>query len=108
MDKGQLGAFEEIVLLTVAVLHGEAYGVSIRKDIETRLERRVSIGAMQTALRRMEQKGFLTSAFGESTKKRGGKRKRYFEITSLGKLALQNVMDARRKLWDAIPKVVFE
>ena len=67
MSRGQLGAFEEIVLLTVAVLHGEAYGVSIRKDIENRLERKVSIGAMQTALRRMEQKGFLTSAFCETS-----------------------------------------
>ena len=83
MKNLQLGEFEEIVLLTVAVLHGEAYGVSLRKDIETRLSRNVSVGAMQTALRRMEQKGFLTSEFGEATKERGGKRKRYFNIHRL-------------------------
>ena len=108
MKNLHLGEFEEIVLLTVAVLHGEAYGVSIRKDMETRLSRNVSVGAMQTALRRMEQKGFLTSDFGEATKQRGGKRKRYFTVTSYGKKALQSAKDTRLQLWDAIPKVVFE
>ncbi|MDN5200980.1 PadR family transcriptional regulator [Fulvivirgaceae bacterium BMA10] len=108
MKKLQLGEFEEIVLLTVAILHGEAYGVSVRKDIETRLGRKVSVGAMQTALRRMEQKGFLKSEFGEATKERGGKRKRYFTITSFGKKALQEAKDTRLQLWNAIPKVVFE
>lgn len=108
MKKYQLGEFEEIVLLTVAVLYGDAYGVSIRKDMETRLERTVSVGAMQTALRRMEDKGHLSSEFGEATQERGGKRKRYFTVTSFGKQALKDAKDARTKLWDAIPKVVFE
>ena len=51
MKDYQLGEFEEIVLLTVAILHGDAYGVSIKKDIEERLQRTVSVGALQTALR---------------------------------------------------------
>ncbi len=71
MKKYQLGEFEEVVLLTVGVLFKDAYGVSIKKDIETRLSRSVSVGALQTALRRMEDKGYLTSYDGEATEERG-------------------------------------
>lgn len=105
MKKYQLGAFEEVVLLTVGVLHGEAYGVAIKAEIEKRLERKASVGALQSALRRMEGKGFLISELGEATKVRGGKRKRYFEITALGKEALQFTMQTRLDLWKQIPNV---
>ncbi len=104
MKKYQLGEFEEIVLLTVAVLHDEAYGVSIKKEIETRLSRTVSVGALQTALRRLEGKGFLRSQEGESTQERAGRPRRYFKVTALGKRALEYAMDTRKKLWDAIPR----
>ena len=102
-----LGEFEEVVLLTVAVLHGDAYGVAIKEDIEHRLKRHVSVGALRTALKRLEDKGFLDSEFGEATAVRGGKRKRYHKVTPLGKRALEYVMDSRRKLWDAIPATAF-
>jgi DNA-binding PadR family transcriptional regulator len=62
-----LGEFEEVGLLTVAVLHGNAYGIAIKQDIELRLKRKVSVRAMRTALRRLEGKGFLESEFGEAT-----------------------------------------
>ena len=84
MSQYHLGEFEEIVLLTVAVLHNEAYGVAIIDEMEKRLNRQVSIGALQTVLRRLENKGLLSSAFGEATKIRGGKRKRYFTLTQSG------------------------
>jgi PadR family transcriptional regulator, regulatory protein PadR len=103
-----LGEFEEVVLLTVAVLHGSAYGIAIKEDIEQRLKRNVSVGAMRTALRRLEDKGFLRSEFGESTAARGGKRKRYYNVTALGKKALDYVMNSRRKLWEAIPATAFQ
>ncbi len=108
MKKYQLGEFEEIVLLTVGVLYGNAYGVSIKEEIEKRQKRKVSVGALQSALRRMESKGFLDSEFGESTKMRGGKRKRYFKITALGKKALDYNMQTRLDLWNQIPDVAFE
>lgn len=108
MKKFQLGEFEEIVLLTVGVLFGEAYGVSIKEDIEKRLKRKVSVGALQSALRRMEKKGFLVSEFGEATSERGGKRKRYFKITALGKQALEYNIETRMDLWKQIPDVAFE
>lgn len=108
MSKDSLGEFEEIVMLTVAVLHGEAYGVAIKQDIEQRLNRKVSVGALRTALKRLEDKGFLESEFGEATAVRGGKRKRYHKVTIYGKRVLDSVMNTRKQLWDAIPDVAFE
>lgn len=104
MKKYQLGEFEEIVLLTVAILYKEAYGVSIKKEIESRLDRGVSVGALQTALNRLEDKGFLKSSEGESTPERAGRPRRYFSITASGKQALEYTMNTRKRLWDAIPK----
>ena len=106
MNKHHLGEFEEIVMLTVAILHDEAYGIAIIEEIETRLKRKVSIGALQTVLRRLEKKGYLTSKFGEATKARGGKRKRFFSITAFGKKVLAEVKEQRLGLWNAIPEFV--
>lgn len=106
MSNFQLGEFEELVLLTVAILHEDAYGVSIRQEMETRLKKPVSIGAMQTALRRMEKKGYLTSVMGETTAVRGGKRKRYFRITTFGVKALAQSKDVRMSMWESIPEAV--
>jgi len=103
-----MGSFEEIVLLTVAVLHEDAYGVSIKHDIEERLERNVSVSALQTALRRLEKKDYLRSEFGEATAVRGGKRKRYFQVTKAGKAALDEAKEMRNRLWTALPNVSYE
>lgn len=106
MKKFQLGEFEEVVMLTVGVLYDEAYGVSIKKEIESRLSRNVSVGALQTALKRLEDKGYLKSRDGESTEERAGRPKKYFQITALGKRALEYTRSTREELWRAIPKVV--
>ena len=95
--KYSLGEFEEVVLLMVGVLYDEAYGVVIKEEIEQRLKRKVSVGAMQSALRRMEEKGYLASRFGEATNERGGRRKRYFTITAHGKRALEYSRDVRKR-----------
>ncbi len=108
MKKYAMGEFEEIVMLTVAILYQNAYGITIKKDIETRLNRSVSVGAMRTALNRLEKKGYLSSHFGEATASRGGKRKRYFKVTPVGKKALDHIMETRKQLWDAIPNVAFD
>lgn len=108
MGKYSIGEFEEVILLTVAILYENAYGISIKQDIESRLKRRVSVGAMRTALSRLEKKGLLNSEFGEATAMRGGKRKRFYRVTPYGKKALDEVMETRRKLWDAVPPVAFE
>lgn len=107
MNKHRLGELEEVVLLTVAILHGEAYGIAIVNEMEERLSRRISIGALQIVLRRLEKKGYLVSEFGEATKVRGGKRKRYFTVTNFGKQALKETKDQRLSLWNAIPNISF-
>lgn len=108
MSKYTLGEFEEVVMLTVAILYEKAYGISIKEEIENRLSRSVSVGAMRTTLKRLEKKGLLTSEFGEVTAVRGGKRKRYFKLTQYGKKVLTQVMEERKQLWEAIPKVALE
>lgn len=107
MSKNHLGEFEEIVMLTVAILTNEAYGVAIIDEMESRLNRKVSIGSLQTVLRRLEKKGYLTSELGEATKVRGGKRKRYFKLTAYGKKVLTEVKEQRLGLWNAIPEFTF-
>ena len=108
MKDYKLGEFEEIVLLTVGLLYGEAYGVAIKDEIEIRSKRKVSVGALQSALRRMEKKGYLNSEKGESNPFRGGKPKRYFSITAYGKKALEHSRDLRNELWNAIPEVALD
>lgn len=108
MKKFQLGEFEEVVMLTVGVLYKEAYGVSIKKEIETRLSRKVSVGALQSALKRLEQKEYLKSQEGESTQQRAGRPKRYFEITAAGKRAIEYTRSMRNELWDAIPNLALD
>lgn len=107
MERMYLGEFEEVVLLTVAIRYEDAYGVSIKKEIEDRLGRSVSVGALQSALVRMEKKGYLKSRLGEATSVRGGKRKRYFLITPYGKKALTDMKETRMQLWNAIPKIAW-
>jgi len=107
MGKYSIGEFEEIVMLTILILQEEAYGVSIKLEIENRLDRKVSLGAMRSALDRLEEKGMLQSRMGEATAVRGGKRKRFFKVTNSGQIALRDVRDARQKLWNAIPDIAF-
>lgn len=108
MKKYQLGEFEEIIILTIGILHKEAYGVSIKNEIEARLSRNVSMGALHTALVRLEDKGYITSFNGEATEERMGRPKKYFQITALGKKAMTYSKDTRNELWKAIPKAVLE
>ena len=103
-----LGEFEEIVLLAVGILQEFAYGVSICKEIETQTGRQVNIGAVHTALHRLEEKGFLKSKFGEATEVRGGKRKRIFSLTAYGIKALREVQELRNNMWSQLPKVIFQ
>jgi len=108
MGKHQLGEFEEVVMLTVGVLFDDAYGVSIKKEIESRLNRKVSVGALQAALKRLEQKGFLRSREGESSSERGGRPKLYFKITAYGKQAIDISRDMRNQLYNDIPDVALQ
>ena len=106
--KSNLGEFEEIVLLLVAVQHDQAYGMSITKAIEDDLQRSVTLSSVHTALYRLEEKGFVQSHVGGASEIRGGRRKRFFTITTTGKIALKKSLQMRMKLWDMIPAFVME
>src|SRR3954465_10952500 len=108
MKNFQLGEFEEVVMLTVGILNNMAYSVAIKDEIESRLTRSVSMGALHTALKRLEDKGYLKSFAGESTEDRAGRPKRYFEITAMGKKAMLYAKSTREELWKAIPKTVWQ
>lgn len=108
MKRVQLGEFEEVVLLTVGILHGNAYGVTIKDEIEQRLNREVTVGALQITLRRLESKGFLRSKPGDSSESRRGRPKLFFEITAYGKKALEYSKESRDELWKALPKLVLK
>ena len=102
MKKTKLGEFEELVLLTVASLREDAYGVEIKNSLESRMKTRLSVGSIQSALKRMEEKGFLTSEFGETTQRRGGKRKRIYSTTAYAHRVLAEMKDIRSGLWKTI------
>ncbi len=78
--KGFLGEFEELVLLTIASLGEEAYGVGVQQDMEQRSNRSISIGALHSTITRLEEKGYLRSWLGEPTQERGGRRKRFLKL----------------------------
>ena len=105
MKKTKLGEFEELVLLTVAALQEDAYGLKIKQDLEERLREDLSMGSIQSALKRLEEKGFLKSEFGDATPQRGGKRKRIYEITSYAHRTLAELKAIRADLWKSIPKL---
>ncbi len=108
MKKYQLGEFEEVVILTVGVLYKNAYGVAIKKEIESRLDRSVSMGAMHSALVRLEDKGYIRSFDGEATEERAGRPRKYFQITALGKRAIEYTKNTRDALWNDIPDVALQ
>ena len=106
--KGQsLGEFEELVLLLVAALHPEAYGVSILEGLELRMSKKFNISADHVALKRLQEKGLVKSSFGGITEERGGRRKKYYMITAFGKKALDATYELRTSLYLEIPKISF-
>lgn len=107
MKGSQLGEFEEIVLLTIALLYDDAYSVAVMEELGQRLERPMSLGAVHRTMQRLEEKGLVNSRFGESTAERGGRRKRLFTVTSLGEQVLQEARRIRNELWTDIPKAAF-
>ncbi|MCB0664307.1 MAG: PadR family transcriptional regulator [Saprospiraceae bacterium] len=105
MPDDSLGNFEELILLMVAAHAGKAYGVSILKDLDEEHGKQVNISAIHVTLRRLEKKGMVISHFGGITSDRGGRRKKYYEITAYGKKVLDAHYDLRIKLYQQIPKL---
>ena len=91
-----LGDFEQLILFALIRLGADAYGVTIRTQIEARTGRAVSPGALYTALDRLEKRGLVTSRLGEPTPQRGGKRKRLYTVLPAGERALARVYESMR------------
>ncbi len=107
MRKTYLGEFEELVLLTTAILHEDAYGVSVAKELKRLTGRSVSIAAVHISLHRLLDKGLVNSHMGGATSSRGGRRKRLFTVTIAGKHILQEINETRNLMWDLVPKTSF-
>nr|WP_295922204.1 PadR family transcriptional regulator [uncultured Dyadobacter sp.] len=103
MRRTYLGEFEELVLLMIAILDGQAYGVTVSQEIEQHTGRVVTFGAVHNTLIRLEEKGFVSSELGGATTERGGRRKRLFKVTTLGHRAIQDIQQLRSKLWQLMP-----
>ena len=108
MKGTNLGEFEELVLLTIAVLVNDAYSVAICDELEKNLKRPAKLGVVHAVLNRLEDKGFVKSKLGEATSARGGKRKRYYLVTNGGKAALLKTREMREQLWSRIPELVLK
>jgi len=93
-----LGSLELIVLLAVMRLGADAYGMTVRREIESATGRDVSIGAVYATLMRLESKGFIKSHTGEPTAERGGRAKRYFRTTAEGQGALRSTHETILKM----------
>jgi PadR family transcriptional regulator PadR len=87
-SRDYLGEFEHIVLLALLRLSDRAYGVKVRQEIEVRIEREVSIGAIYATLDRLEAKGYVKSHLGDPTPERGGRSKRFLQVTAKGVAAV--------------------
>jgi PadR family transcriptional regulator, regulatory protein PadR len=97
-----LGELEELILLMVALIGADAYGVWITKELEEQTGRVISISAVHAALHRLEEKGFVKSKIGGASIERGGRRKRLFQITAYGRQTLEELREARNMIWAQI------
>jgi DNA-binding PadR family transcriptional regulator len=105
MSRIYLGELEELILLMVALLNKEAYGVLIVEELKKQAGRELSISAVHAVLHRLEEKGFVKSRMGGASAERGGRRKRLFNITSSGRHAVDELRDTRNLIWDLIAKI---
>ena len=99
----KLGSFEELVLLAVGSLGRNAYGVSIKETLAEKIGKDPSIGALHSALYRLEDKGCLTSSEGGSTNERGGRKKKFYTLTAYGRKMLVEANGLRLAFARQIP-----
>jgi len=108
MKGTNLGELEEIVLLVVANLFDNAYGILIKQEIEEKCNRTITISTVHNVLQRLNEKDYLESRYSDPTPERGGKRKLLFRVTKAGQAALKTSRAMRENLWSGIPKIAFE
>jgi PadR family transcriptional regulator PadR len=97
-----LGEFEHIIVLALLRLEDQAYGVTVRQEIEVRIQREVSIGAVYATLDRLETKGYVKSHHGDPTPERGGRSKRFFRVTTKGVAAVNRTQRALQSMAEGL------
>ena len=104
MKRGNhIGEFEELVLMAVAVLNEEAYGLGVREFLMEHTGRKTALGAIHATLYRLQDKGLLDSDLEGATVQRGGRRKRIFTVTGAGKQAVRDARQTRERIWELVP-----
>jgi len=98
-----LGEFEQLVLLALLRLGDDGYGMAVRREIEARADRDVSIGAVYATLDRLEEKGLVKGRIGEPSEARGGRARKCFTITGAGARALEKSQQAVRHMLEGLP-----
>jgi PadR family transcriptional regulator PadR len=98
MPSTNLGELEQLVLLAIARLGDDAYGVTVRREIAARTRRDLSFGSVYTILARLEVKGFVAAHLGAPTPERGGRRKKHYIVSAAGRRALRRSLDAIRTM----------
>jgi PadR family transcriptional regulator PadR len=97
-----IGEFEQLILFALVRLGADAYGVTIRSEIDARTGRVISPGALYTALDRLERRGLVASRLGSPTPERGGKRKRLYTVQPAGERALARVYESLRMMANGV------
>lgn len=108
MENYQLGELEEIVLLAVGSLYEDGYALNILNVIKENSTRILDVTTVHSVLRRLEKKGFVESRMGGATKERGGRRKRFFTLTQVGRAVLDQNMEVRANLYNKLPRLTFQ
>lgn len=101
-----LGEFEELVLLTVGILHDNAYGLAVVDELERQTGRSVMISAVHKVLVRLESKGYVKSKMGGATGERGGREKRLYTLTQAGVKVLNHSRETRNAMYAQVPEAV--
>jgi PadR family transcriptional regulator PadR len=104
-ERAYLGEFELMVLLALVRLKEDAYGVTISRELENYRRRSVALGSVYAALERLEKKNLVTSRVGDPTPERGGRAKRFFQVTKEGLRELQETRRVLTQLWQKLPKL---
>ncbi len=98
-----IGELEELVLLLVGILKDDAYAVAVLKEMKDQTGRELNISAIHAVLNRLEEKGWLNSHMGGASQERGGRRKRFYQLTAAGKAILDSVKSQRDGLYGQLP-----
>jgi|ERR1700722_12420366 PadR family transcriptional regulator PadR len=104
-ERSSLGEFELMIMLVLLRLGDCAYGVPISKEMQRATGRQVSLGSVYAALDRLEHKQMVTSRLGDPTAARGGRAKRYFDVTEKGLREVRRTRKALQSLWRQLPSL---